>query len=335
VAWGQLNNKWIEPEIREEVISYIQKLKQSTQLTIEDMIKMLNINKGKYYCWKRRSGIPNNHNGPIPKQHWLTPQEKQSIIDFAKAYIKGYQYYVHDGYRRIAYMGIDAGKFACSPMSVYRVLKKEGLLAKWNNNKTNSKGKGFVQPLKVHQHWHTDIKYVNYKGSFLFFISIMDGYSRYIVHHELRTSMTEYDVELTVQRALEKYPGVKPRIISDNGSQYISKDFKSYLKEIGLQHVKTSPSHPQSNGKIERFHRSLEDECIRQTGLINMKDAREQIAKYVNHYNNKRLHSSLFYLRPIDFINGDVDRLLEERQNRLDLAVENRIKYWTEKDIAA
>lgn len=335
MAWGQLNNKWIEPEIREEVISYIQKLKQSTQLTIEDMIKMLNINKGKYYCWKRRSGIPNNHNGPIPKQHWLTPQEKQSIIDFAKGYIKGHQYYVHDGYRRIAYMGIDAGKFACSPMSVYRVLKKEGLLAKWNNNKTSSKGKGFVQPLKVHQHWHTDIKYVNFKGSFLFFISIMDGYSRYIVHHELRTSMTEYDVELTVQRALEKYPCTKPRIISDNGSQYISKDFKSYLKEMGLQHVKTSPSHPQSNGKIERFHRSLEDECIRQTGLINMKDARKQIAKYVDHYNNERLHSSLFYLRPIDFINGDVNRLLKERQNRLDLAVENRIKYWTKKDIAA
>lgn len=314
---------------------YVQTLREKTKLSLVQILAMIGIDKGKYYNWQKRVGIANNHNGRIPKQHWLTPMERQSIIEFARTYIKRHKYYVDDGYRRIAYIGIDRGEFACSPMSVYRVLKQADLLSKWNKCKPTSKGSGFVQPEMPHQHWHTDIKYVNYKGSFLFFISVIDGYSRYIVHHELRTSMTEFDVELTLQRALEKYPGSKPRLISDNGSQYISNDFKAYLKEVGLQHIRTSPSYPQSNGKIERFHRSLEEECIRKTGMINMKDARDQVAKYIYHYNNERLHSSLFYLRPIDFLNGNIDELIEKRQNKLNNTAINRAKYWSDCRIAA
>jgi len=130
---------------------------------------------------------------------------------------------------------------------------------------------------------------------------------------------------------LEKYPGKKPRLISDNGSQYISNDFREYLKEAGLQHVKTSRSYPQSNGKIERYHKSMEEECLRTSSMINLEDAREQVARYVDHYNNKRLHSSLFYLRPVDFLNGNVDELLKARQDKLDKATENRRKYWEAK----
>ena len=159
-------------------------------------------------------------------------------------------------------------------------------------------------------------------------ISIMDGYSRYIVYHELRQNMTEFDIEIVMQKAIEKHPDKKPRLITDNGSQYISKDFKMYLKEVGLQHIKTSPSYPQSNGKIERFHRSLEEECVRTTSMLSLDDAKEQIDKYVRHYNNCRLHSSLFYLRPVDFLVGNVDELLKARQDKLDKASEFRTKYW-------
>jgi transposase InsO family protein len=106
------------------------------------------------------------------------------------------------------------------------------------------KGTGFIQPEKPHEHWHTDIKYVNFHGSFLFLISVIAGYSGFIVHHELRLNMQEYDVELTIQRALEKYPGVTPRIISDNGSQFISRDFAEFLKFVGLDHIRTSVNYP-------------------------------------------------------------------------------------------
>ena len=93
--------------------------------------------------------------------------------------------------------------------------------------------------------------------------ALLDGCSRAIVHWELRESMTETDVEIILQRALEKYPHAKPRIISDNGPQFIARDFKEFIRLAGLTHVRTSPAYPQSNGKIERWHKSLKTHCIR------------------------------------------------------------------------
>ena len=122
---------------------------------------MLKINRSKYYSWVERAGIENRHTGKQPKSHWLTPEEKQSIIDFSRGYIFSHQYYLNDGYRRTAYMGIDANVFACSPTSVYRVLSKAGLLSKWKQDGKGLKGKGYKQPLMPHQEWHTDIKYIN------------------------------------------------------------------------------------------------------------------------------------------------------------------------------
>lgn len=316
-------------------MKYCTTIVDKSHLKKSKIIEMLGISRVKYYDWIKRSGMANNHNGRQPKQHWLTPEEKQLIIDFAKQYMDSHQYYLQDGYRRIAYMGIDENVFACSPSSVYRVLSKAGLLSKWKNKNRSSKGTGYKQPLCPHKEWHTDIKYINFKGTFLFLISITDGYSRYIVHHDLRLNMTEADVEIVIQKAIEKYPGVSPRIISDNGSQYISKDFQLYMKEVGLQHTKTSPSYPQSNGKIERFHRSLEEECVRTTSMINLEDAKHQIDSYIDHYNNHRLHSSLFYLKPIDFLTGDVKALLKARQDKLDKAVINRQQYWESKKSVA
>lgn len=300
-----------------------------SDIALINLLKVLELTTSKYYSWKRRIGIENQHNGQQPKAHWLTPEEQKAVIDFARKHINKNDYSLKDGYRRIAYMGIDAGAFACSPASVNRILRRAGLLQRWNKRKPSSKGNGFNQPNAPHQHWHTDIKYINFKGTFLYFISVLDGYSRYILHHELRTNMTERDVEIVIQRAIEKFPNQKnTRIISDNGSQYISKDFKEYIKNAGLTHIRTSVSYPQSNGKIERVHSSLQEECVSNKSFIHLKDAREQISNYVDHYNHKRLHSSLFYLRPVDFLTGNIDELIKDRQSKLDEAIEKRKKYW-------
>lgn len=138
--------------------------------------------------------------------------------------------------------------------------------------------------------------------------------------------MQEYDIEITIQRALEKYPSYKPRIISDNGPQYISKDFAEYLKIVGLQHIRTSIAYPQSNGKIERYHRTIHEECLMKKSLINLKDAQKQITDYIEYYNTKRLHSSLYYLTPEDFLFDRVEEKLKLRKAKLDKARENRIK---------
>jgi transposase InsO family protein len=115
----------------------------------------------------------------------------------------------------------DAEWVAASPSSIYRVLKAEGLLEPWNR-KPSKKESGFVQPLQAHEHWHIDIAYLNLGGTFFYLCSILEGYSRAIVHWDLQAAMTEGDVERVVQRARERYPQARPRIISDNGPQFIT-----------------------------------------------------------------------------------------------------------------
>jgi len=161
-----------------------------------------------------------------------------------------------EGYRRLAFMMINQEVVAASPSSVYRVLAGVGLLDRWHK-KPSKKGTGFIQPLRPHEHWHIDISYLNLGGTFYYLCSILDGASRAIVHWEIREQMTETDVECILARARERYPDERPRIISDNGPQFVAKDFKEFIRLTGMTHVRTAPYYPQSNGKIERWHKTL------------------------------------------------------------------------------
>ena len=122
--------------------------------------------------------------------------------------------------------------------------------------------------------WHIDISYINICGTFYYLCSVLDGYSRYLVHWELREAMTEKDVEIILQRGREKFPQATPRIISDNGPQFIAKDFKEFIRVAGMTHVRTSPYYPQSNGKLERWHKSIKYECIRPKVPLTLEEAR-------------------------------------------------------------
>ena len=219
---------------------------------------------------------------------------------------------------------------------MYRVLREGDLLRRWNR-KPSKKGTGFVQPLRPHEHWHVDISYINVCGTFYYLCTLLDGCSRYVVHWEIRESMTEAEVEILVQRAREKFPGVTPRIISDNGPQFIAKDFKAFpsrlrasIRLCGMTHacpeprrVRTSPYYPQSNGKLERWHRSVKSECLRPGTPLSLEDARRLVGEYVAHYNKVRLHSAIGYVTPKDKLEGreavifaDRDRKLEEARER-------------------
>src|SRR4029450_8600818 len=150
-----------------------------------------------------------------------------------------------EGYRRLTFMMLDRDIVAGSPSSTYRGLKGAGLLDSWKP-KPSFKGTGFVQPLAPHEHWHVDVSYINISGTFFYLCSLLDGCSRAIVHWELREAMTEADVEIILQRGLERYPHAKPRIISDNGPQFIARDFKEFIRVAGLTHVRTSPYYPHT-----------------------------------------------------------------------------------------
>jgi len=152
----------------------------------------------------------------------------------------------------------------------------------------------------------------------------LDGYSRYLVHHEIREQMTEQDVEIIVQRALEAFPGVKPRIISDNGPRFIARDFKAFIRIKGMDHVRTSPYYPQSNGKLERWHKSLKSECIRPKAPLNIEEARRLVSSYVDDYNHRRLHSAIGYVTPADKLAGKAPEVLATREQKLAQARERR-----------
>jgi len=190
-----------------------------TELRATQLVRWLGVSRSKYYDWKDRYGKVNEHNRWIPRDCWIQDWEKAAIVAFAQAHPL-------EGYRRLTFMMLDAQVVAVSPTSTYRVLQAANLLKTWNAT-PSTKGQGFQQPLNPHEHWHIDISYVNVCGTFYYLCSVLDGYSRMIVHCELRESMTEPDVEVTLQRAREKFPHARPRIISDNGPQFLAKDFKS------------------------------------------------------------------------------------------------------------
>ena len=276
----------------------------------------LGISRSKYHDWLGRFGKVNEHNAWVPRDHWLTAEESAAICKFARGHPS-------DGYRRMTFMMLDADVVACSPASVYRVLKKEGLLAGQTPNVTK-KGTGFVQPLRPHQEWHTDVSYLNICGTFYFLCSILDGYSRFIVHWEIRDKMEEIDVETILERAREKVPGERPRIITDNGPQFIAKDFKEFIRVTGMTQVRTSPYYPQSNGKIERWHKTLKGECIRVQVPLSPDDARRLTADYVDYYNHVRLHSAVGYVTPHDRLRGNDPVIHAERDRKLVEARERR-----------
>jgi len=221
-------------------------------------------------------------------------------------------------------MMLDQDIVAVSPTSVYRVLKNAGLLDR-NRWAPSKKGKGFVQPLKAHEHWHIDVSYLNIAGTFYFLCSVLDGYSRAIVHWEIRETMKEPEVETIVQRALEKHPGHKPRIISDNGPQFIAKDFKQFVRLAGITHVRTSHYYPQSNGKLERWHGTLKGEEFRNKATRDVEEARRVVGKFVTHYNEVRLHSALGYVTPHDKLAGRDTEIFNSRDSKLEAARAKRL----------
>ena len=297
-------------------MDFVRRWSRKTEFASTILVGWIGLSSSKYYDWRKRYGQVNEHNAWIPRDHWVEDWERDAILAF-------HAENPLEGYRRLTFMMLDAGVVAVSPSSVYRVLRKAGALQRWKG-KPSKKGTGFHQPKKPHEHWHIDVSYVNIRGTFYYLCSILDGYSRYIVHWEIRESMKESEIEILLQRAREKYPDVHPRIISDNGPQFLARDFKEFIRICGMTHVRTSPYYPQSNGKIERWHQSIKCECIRSQTPLSLDDARAVVEEYVNHYNTVRLHSAIGYVTPKDKLEGREKTVFAERDRKLEEARERR-----------
>ena len=299
-------------DTRDTIVDFVRTWSERTEIPAARFITWIGVARGKFYDWQKRYGKANEHNALVPRDHWIEEWEREAILAF-------HERYSLEGYRRLAFMMLDANVVAVSPTTVWRVLNKAGLLDRWNK-RPSKKGTGFEQPLKPHEHWHIDVSYINVAGTFYYMFTVLDGCSRAVVHWDIRASMTEQEVECILQRARELHPGVTPRIISDNGPQFIAKDFKEFIRVTGMTHVRTSPYYPQSNGKVERYHKTIKGGAIRVTPPTTLEEARETITRFVDHYNNTRLHSAIGYITPKDRMEGRQNDIHDDRDRKLEAA---------------
>jgi transposase InsO family protein len=303
----------------EERLDFILNAKKEYGVKFKKTLSLLGVNRNTFYNWVKRSKDPDKKTEKKNVMQ-ITDEEINKVV----AYRIQNDYNRNLGYKKLAWKMIDEDVVYISPASVYRILKKHGLLGRTYKN-SNDSGKEYKhKPKCVHHHWHTDIAYVALRGVYYFFIFMLDGYSRYILNWELMIDMSGKSVELFVQKTIDKYPGHEPMIIHDNGSQFTSLDFKRVISFNNCVDVRTKVRHPETNGKAERFVGLARQEALRPKSPVYFNDAERVIKKYVDFYNNKRYHAGINYLRPADMFLGKDQKILEERQLKLQKAREIR-----------
>jgi transposase InsO family protein len=297
------------------VVDFLKRINMLTEIPFRNLLTWCELCPRKFSRWRERYGKANEHNAQVPREHWLEEWEKQAIINYARQHPLV-------GYRTLAFMMLDADVAAVAP-TTYRVLKAADLIGR-SGGKPSIKGTGFVKPLAPHEHWHVDFSYLNIGGVFYFLCAVLDGCSRMIVAWDIRPSMREIDSEIVLQKAREAYPHARPRIITDQGSQFKSREFKTFISQWQASHVMTSPYYPQSNGKLERFHQTIKDQAIRPLTPLDLAEAKRIVGDFIEYYNTTRLHSAIGFIAPKDRLEGRQTIIHQQRDKKLEKALERR-----------
>ena len=285
---------------------------------VRRLLKMYGIPPATYYGWFDDNKLLKDTRTVRSKNYTkLLPEEIKAVV--------GFRYENPDnGYRKLTWMMVDRNIAFITEITVYRLLKGLNMLFMGKSpEKADAEYKN--KPLYVHHHWHTDIAYIKIRGIFYYLIMMLDGYSRFLLNWELMTDMTELSVSLFVQQTREKYPDGKPMLIMDNGTQFVSRDFKKLLSEIDLKPVHSRPYHPQTNGKIERMNGTVKTEAIKKKCPVNYEEACCILNDYQYEYNYQRLHAGIKYVRPSDVFFGREKEVLNGRKRKIILARKDRI----------
>jgi putative transposase len=232
--------------------------------------------------------------------------------------------------RELAVRFTDERRYFVSEASVYRLLKSQDLITSPAYIVIKAADEFREKTTAPNQLWQTDFTYLKITGWGWYYLStILDDYSRYIVAWKLCVTMKAQDVTDTLDLALEKSGldqvnvGHRPRLLSDNGASYISADLAEWLDDKKIEHIRGAPYHPQTQGKIERWHQTLKNRILLNNYYLP-RELKEQISVFVENYNNKRLHESLNNLTPADVYFGRGQTILEERERIKKLTIQNR-----------
>ncbi len=282
----------------------------------------LGISPRTYYRWRKQRAWDRDvaERRLIPGTLWQVSQEEQRAV---KDYALKHPELRH---RELAWRMVDEDVAFVSPSSVYRILKGQDLVCPWRRRSKRYR-EAFEQASRPDERWSTDLMHLPIGDRVYYLVSFMDEYSRYIVHWELLAGMDGLSVSLAAAKAIEVLRADKrdanPEIRSDNGSGYVSREFREVLKENGLNHRRIWPHCPEENGLMERAYRTLREQ-LDGTELTDCEQARQVLGGVIEHYNQCRLHSALGYLRPADYYRGNPEKLKDERRRKLAAARHTR-----------
>jgi len=306
------------PELQQRVHEEVKRTKERSGWPAEKTLAALGVTRTTYYRWLREEAWAKAKEAEPAKPvqpYEALPEEKEVV----KAYALAHPELRH---RELAWRMVDEDVAYLGASTVYRILREAKLVCPWRrrSKRRREEDEKATRPDEI---WATDIKYVWVGERNYFLVCFLDEYSRYIVHHELLWGMDGDTVSVEAQAALETLPKdgsgallEKPKIRSDNGSCYISREFGAVLDEHGLSHARIKPHCPEENGLMERANRTI-GEALEEEDLTDYLLARKVTARVIRWYNEKRLHSALGFLRPIDYYRGKPEELFAERRRKL------------------
>ena len=291
---------------------------EDSELSVRRTLIELDIPRSTFYTWYRNY-LEHGYDGladrrPGPRRFWnrIPDCEKEKVVQIALDRPELTS-------RELAWHITDKEHYYISESSVYRILKSFDLITSPNYILLSASDK-FQNPTKrINELWQTDFTYFKIIGwGWYYLATILDDYSRYILSWKLFPTMSAGDVMGVLDMALDN-TGVdkvnvshRPRLLSDNGPCYLSSELKDYLDDRGMDHTRGAPYHPQTQGKIERYHRTMKN-VVKLQNYYVLSELEVEIGMFVDYYNNERYHESLDNVTPADMYHGRRITILNER----------------------
>jgi len=268
----------------------------------------LGVARSSYYRWRH----PKEWKPRARPWNRLTPNEGLRILAVAREFPELSS-------RSISVWITDNEGFAVSESTVYRILRREGLVKRAEFEMAAAK-EYHTRTSRPHQMWSTDCSYFKVPGwGYYYLVTVMDDYSRFILGWKMQTDMSAGCLIEVVQEAVDltgmtDVPVVdRTKLLSDNGSGYVSRAFNDYLHLVGIDHIRSAPFHPQTNGKIERYHESLKKQ-VNQLTYELPGELEKAIDDFVDYYNHRRYHVALGNVTPADVLFGRREEILKRRK---------------------